>query len=110
LDPLRDEAVYLEPALSSSPRLPNANHLQLLRDRYSHVLRPGEHGPPHFHAYYNEFRATVGIRNPEILDGLLPPKQRKLIFEWAELRQAELLANWDLVMSGIHPKPLAPLK
>jgi len=23
---------------------------------------PGEHSPPHFHAYYNEYKATVDIR------------------------------------------------
>jgi hypothetical protein len=107
--------VYIFPA-QACPLSPPAHAFPMptICSFYGIVIRmyfaPGEHGPPHFHAYYNEFRATVGIRNPEILDGLLPPKQRKLIFEWAELRQAELLANWDLVMSGIHPKPLAPLK
>lgn len=71
---------------------------------------PGEHGPPHFHAYYNEFKATIGIRTCEILDGSLPPKQRKLTVAWAELHQDDLLANWDLVMSGRHPVQLDPLK
>lgn len=40
---------------------------------------PGEHPPPHFHVYYNENRATVDIRNCEIMDGDIPSKQKKLV-------------------------------
>ena len=29
---------------------------------------PGEHPPPHFHAYYNEYKATVNIRTGEIIE------------------------------------------
>ena len=35
---------------------------------------PGEHSPPHFHAYYNEYKATVDIRTCEILTGDLAEK------------------------------------
>lgn len=35
---------------------------------------PGEHNPPHFHVYYNEYKASVDIRMCEIIDGNLPPK------------------------------------
>ena len=33
---------------------------------------PSEHGPPHFHVYYDEFKATVDIRSCEIIEGDSP--------------------------------------
>jgi Domain of unknown function (DUF4160) len=32
------------------------------------------HQPPHFHARYSEFEATVEITTLEILEGQLPPR------------------------------------
>lgn len=40
---------------------------------------PGEHSPPHFHVYYNDYKASVDIRMCEIIDGNLPRKQQKLV-------------------------------
>ena len=71
---------------------------------------PGEHNPPHFHAYYNEFRATVDMRTGEIIDGTLPVRQRKLVLAWTELHQDELMANWSLVMNGEEPFRVQPLQ
>ncbi len=70
---------------------------------------PGEHNPPHFHVYYNDFRATVDIRSCEISSGNLPGKQVKLVLAWAELHQEELMANWKLVMNGEEPFKIQPL-
>lgn len=71
---------------------------------------PGEHNPPHFHVYYNEYKACVDIRTCEITSGELPKKQRKLVLAWAELHQEELTANWNLVMQGEKPFNVEPLK
>ena len=71
---------------------------------------PGEHSPPHFHVYYNEYRATVNIRTCELLAGDLPKRQAKLALAWAELHQEELLANWKLVMNGEDPFKIQPLQ
>ena len=68
---------------------------------------PGEHNPPHFHAYYNEFKASVDIRTAEIIAGSLP---RRLVQAWVELRQEELLADWSLVMNGEEPFKIEPLQ
>ena len=35
---------------------------------------PGEHNPPHFHAFYSEFKASVDIRTGEVIEGSLPPR------------------------------------
>ena len=70
---------------------------------------PGEHPPPHFHAYYNEYRATVDIHTCEILEGNLPSRQTKLVLALAELHKDELIANWRLVMNGEEPFKINPL-
>ena len=71
---------------------------------------PDEHNPPHFHVYYNEYRATVDIRTCEIIEGNLPRRQEKLTLAWAELHQEELMANWNLVMNGETPFRIQPLQ
>jgi hypothetical protein len=71
---------------------------------------PKEHPPPHFHVYYAEHKATVDIASCELLDGLLPRKQLKLVLAWAELHQDDLMADWQLVMNGEEPFRIAPLQ
>ena len=71
---------------------------------------PGEHNPPHFHAYYNEYKALVDIRVCEITDGNLPRRQQKLVLAWAELHQEELMADWNLVTEGESPFKIQPLQ
>ena len=36
---------------------------------------PTEHNPPHFHVYYQEYRATVDIKNCEIIESDMPAKE-----------------------------------
>lgn len=71
---------------------------------------PGEHPPPHFHVYYNEYKASVDIRTCEITEGGLPGRQTKLALAQAELHQEELLEDWDLVMNGKEPFKIQPLQ
>ncbi len=54
-----------------------------------------EHDPPHFHARYNEYRASVSIRELNIIAGSLPAKVRGLVQEWAEIHRDELLHIWN---------------
>lgn len=44
------------------------------------------------------------------LEGELPRRAKQLVLEWAELHQAELLADWDLCQINQHPNPIDPLK
>ena len=89
-------------------------HMPTISMFYGIIIRlyfaPGEHNPPHFHAFYNEFKASVDIRTGEIIEGALPPRQRKLIQAWAELHQEELMADWSLVMNGDEPFKIPPLQ
>jgi hypothetical protein len=71
---------------------------------------PSEHNPPHFHVYYQDYKASVDIRTCEIIEGNLPRKQSKLVLAWAEVHQEELMANWQLIMNGEQPFKIQPLR
>ena len=53
-----------------------------------------EHGVPHFHAIYGEFKAVFAIESLEMLEGDLPVRALRLVTEWAELHKQELLDMW----------------
>ncbi len=71
---------------------------------------PREHPPPHFHVYYNQYKATVDIRTCEIIEGDLPARQTRLVLAWGDLHQEELMADWRLVANGEQPFKIEPLK
>jgi hypothetical protein len=48
---------------------------------------------PHFHAKYAGFEGIYGF-NANLLEGELPPKQRKLVEAWTMLHEDELNAAW----------------
>ena len=68
-----------------------------------------EHGPAHFHAAYGEFESLVGIDPVTILTGNLPPRQRRLVLQWATLHQTELVDNWHHAMSRESLVRIEPL-
>ena len=68
-----------------------------------------DHLPPHFHAYYGEYDATVNIRTMAVISGRLPPRALGLVIEWALLHQGELQAAWERA-SNLEPLgKIAPL-
>jgi len=69
----------------------------------------GAHHEPHFHAYYQNDVGIFGLDPIELIAGGLPRRQRRLVEAWAELHQAELLADWQLLQTGRRPLPIAPL-
>jgi hypothetical protein len=69
-----------------------------------------EHNPPHFHAYYQEFKGVFNIKACEMVEGNLPAKQIRLIIAWSELHKDELLADWELANNGEEPFSIDPLR
>lgn len=59
----------------------------------------GDHVPPHFHAYFNEFEAFYSIETGEIFHGELPKKQHRLVQAWVELHREELMKNWQILLA-----------
>ena len=68
-----------------------------------------DHNPPHFHVVYGDFKAVINI-DDEIVEGFMPKRALKLVFEWMELHKKELIENWELAQNGELPKKIEPLK
>jgi Domain of unknown function (DUF4160) len=71
---------------------------------------PGEHNPPHIHAYYQDYKAIINIKQCELTEGTLPRKKERLVLAWVEIHQEELLADWELASNGELPFNIDPLK
>lgn len=68
-----------------------------------------EHGGPHFHAIYGEYRVSVEVKSG-VVRGNFPPRALRHVLDWAALRQAELLADWDLAVQGRPLERITPLE
>ena len=70
----------------------------------------GPHHVSHFHAYYQDHVAVYSLDPIELMAGTLPRRQRRLVEAWAELHQAELVADWQRLQAGQAPLPITPLE
>jgi len=68
-----------------------------------------EHNPPHFHAQYAEHAVSVTIRDG-VVSGRFPGHALRMVLEWGELHETELLANWDRLRNGQPAVPVPPLE
>jgi len=58
-----------------------------------------DHNPPHIHVEYQGHEALMNIKNGEVLVGKLPNKARKIVQEWMQTHQQELLDDWQCAIS-----------
>jgi hypothetical protein len=63
-----------------------------------------------FHAYYQNEVGIYSLDPIELIAGALPKRQHRLVEAWAELHQAELVSDWQLLQDGRKPTPILPLK
>ncbi len=68
-----------------------------------------DHTPPHFHARYGEFEATIDIETLAIIRGQLPLRALSLVQEWAMMHREELLEDWRLCRERTPPRRIEPL-
>jgi hypothetical protein len=68
-----------------------------------------DHAPPHFHARYGEFEATIDIETHELIQGELPRRALILVQEWAMIHREELLEDWRLCREKRSPAKIEPL-
>jgi hypothetical protein len=45
-----------------------------------------------------------------LLDGILPPKQLKMVQAWIEIHKEEWQVDWELAVNGDEPFRIAPLQ
>jgi Domain of unknown function (DUF4160) len=68
-----------------------------------------DHAPPHFHARYGEYEATIDIETLLVIKGELPRRALDLAQEWAMIHRRELLENWQLCRENRLPAKIEPL-
>jgi len=68
-----------------------------------------DHAPPHFHAWYGDYKVIVTIEDG-IIKGEMPRRALKMIFEWLEAHRDELMNDWYLAQKGEVLKAIEPLK
>lgn len=68
-----------------------------------------EHNPPHFHAEYGGYKASVLILEGVISKGYLPNRQLKLVLAWCEIHNDELMQNWELLAAHEAPVKISGL-
>ena len=68
-----------------------------------------EHGEPHFHASYGDYRASIEIESSRV-HGSLPRRVERMVLEWADLHKAELAENWRRVRARLPVVPIPPLE
>ena len=69
-----------------------------------------DHAPPHFHARYGEFEATIDINTQALIQGQLPSRALNLVREWAMIHKEELLEDWRLCRDNEQPNKVEPLQ
>lgn len=68
-----------------------------------------EHNPPHFHVWYEGYKAIITIENG-IIVGSLPRRALNLVYDWLDLHKDELLRNWERLQAFEAPEKIEPLK
>ncbi len=68
-----------------------------------------DHNPPHFHVIYNNEEAMFDIQDGH-MTGSLPRRAMKLVYEWLDIHQSELLENWKRLTESEEALKIEPLK
>jgi hypothetical protein len=69
-----------------------------------------QHKLPHIHVKYQDEEAIISLHDGELLDGTLKPNKMKLVQAWIEIHNEELIADWELAISGETIFKIDPLK
>lgn len=77
---------------------------------YMFYIDNKQHKLPHIHVKYNEKNAVYSIPDGNLLEGSLPTAKERLVLAWIELRKEDLIADWQLAVSGQKVFGIEPLK
>ncbi|MCB0195526.1 MAG: DUF4160 domain-containing protein [Anaerolineae bacterium] len=77
---------------------------------YMYFIDNKKHSQPHIHARYQGDEVIVSIPEGDILEGSIPIAKMKLLQAWVEIRKEELMADWELAVSGEQPYKIEPLR
>lgn len=69
-----------------------------------------QHQRPHIHVQYGDQEAVISIPDGNVIAGLISTSKLKLVQAWVEIHQDELMADWNLAVSGQAISKIEPLK
>ena len=75
-----------------------------------YVFDNKRHHLAHVHAEYSGSEAVFAITTGKVLTGRLPSGKVRLVQAWIEIHRDELLADWQLAVSGEELFKIEPLK
>lgn len=67
-----------------------------------------DHLPPHFHARYQDQEIIVQIESG-LVQGKMFRRALRMVLEWSEKYQEELMRNWELARARKPLEPVPPL-
>ena len=77
---------------------------------YMYFMDNNQHNLPHIHVKYQGQEVIVSIPEGEVLEGSIPSSKMKLLRAWVEIHRDELVADWELAVSGEQPYKIEPLR
>jgi shikimate kinase len=77
---------------------------------YMYFMDNKQHKLPHIHVRYQDHEVVVSIPDGTVLEGSIPVSKMKLLQAWIELPKDELVADWELAVSGQQPYKIEPLR
>ncbi|MDX8390615.1 MAG: DUF4160 domain-containing protein [Mariprofundaceae bacterium] len=77
---------------------------------YMYFMDNMQHKMPHIHVKYQGQEVVVSIPDGDVLEGSIPSSKMKLLQAWIEIHKDELIADWELAVSGEHPYKIDPLR
>ncbi len=77
---------------------------------YMYFIDNKQHHVPHIHVKYQGEEVVVSIPEGDVLEGGIPKPKMKLLQAWIELHKDELVADWEIAVSGQQPYKIDPLR
>ena len=68
-----------------------------------------DHPPPHLHARYGGAEAEIAIESSHVTAGDLPKRAERLVAEWIDQHQSELMENWQRARQHKPLREIEPL-
>ena len=68
------------------------------------------HKLAHIHAKYQDQSASFSILDGNLLAGTFPSAKTRLVQAWIEIHREDLMADWELAVSGQPPFKIEPLR
>ena len=96
------------PSQSKRLKLKNMPQISFFYGIYI-LMNFSDHNPPHFHAWYGDYKVTVSI-NDGVVKGEMPGRALRLVLEWLDLHREELMDNWMRAQRGGALEKIEPLK